>query len=103
MPFDFRLTKRLGPLRLHLSGVSAGLRLDVGPADVREAGQPRPAQRQAADRLVAPALPAVDLAGGVADAIVGVDPLAGGRDRRVAECHGGCGTPLLLAQAAGWP
>src|SRR3712207_2873794 len=38
--------------RLHLLGVPAGLRLDVGPADVREAGQPRPAQRQAADGLV---------------------------------------------------
>src|SRR3712207_796870 len=77
---------------LHLLGMAAGLRLDVGPADVREAGQPRPAQGQAADRLVAAALPRVDLAGGVADAVVGVDPLAAGRDGRVAECHGGAGT-----------
>src|SRR3569833_1934346 len=74
--------------RLRLLRVPAGLRLDVLPADVREANQPGLVQRQPADRLVAPALPRVDLPGGIADAVVGVGPLARGRDRRVAHSHG---------------
>ena len=77
---------------LDFLGVPARLRLHVGPADVREPGQPGPVQRQPADRLVAPALPPVDLTGGIADSVVGVCPPIRGGDRRVAYCHAGTRT-----------
>src|SRR3954469_8748677 len=78
---------------LHGLGVPARFRLDVRPADVRETGQPGPAQREPTNRLVAPALPRMDLARGIADPVVGVDPLVRGLDRRVAYSHERADTP----------
>src|SRR3954454_10978882 len=78
---------------LHLLGMPARLRLDVGPGDVREAGQAGPAQRETADGFVASALPGVHLPGGVADAVVRIGPLAPGGDRRAAHPHVDATTP----------